>query len=101
MAIIFSGFCGLITLPLALAAFKPDAGVSRVVLWFHRLIGPKWFLTAYITVMVPSVFLIVYGMQVAIYIRVRYGKTYFDCPARRDTPSLSARRLDQRDQVDD
>ena len=101
MAIVFSGSCGLIALPLALAAFKPEIGVSRVVLWFHRLIGPRWFLTAYMAVMVPLVFVMMYGMQVAIYIRVRHGKKYFDFPTRRDAYSVAVPDLDQRLRVDD
>jgi len=78
--IVFSSLTGLTILPLVLAAFKPDARFARIVLWFHGLTGPDWFLPAYMVVTLPLFLVALYGMRLAIFIRIRYGKKYFDLP---------------------
>jgi hypothetical protein len=95
-AIVFSGFWCLVALPLALAAFSPHLRISQVVLWFHRLIGPKWFLTAYTAVMLPMALLITYGMNLCIYVRVHHGRKYFDFPKRREGYPLTSTAPNQR-----
>ena len=66
------------------------------MLSFHQLIGLKWFLTAYMAVMVPLALLTTYGMQLCIYVRVHYGKKYFDLPKRREDYPLTSTAPNQR-----
>jgi hypothetical protein len=99
-AIVISALSGLTFVPLAFAALKIDSGVSRAFMWLHRLIGPRWFLPAYSAIMLVLFCLLLYGMQVAIYIRMRYGKKDFNSSTCHDTNNVTALVPDQRNQVD-
>ncbi len=83
MAMVLSSLAGLTALPLMMAAYTPDAWISRVVLWFYGLTGPDWFLPIYTAIMISVLLLIFSGMQLSIFIRVRYGNKYFDMPRKR------------------
>jgi len=63
----FGGLLVIVFGPAAFAMWRPDAPISRPIIWLGRAVGPTAFMVIYFSVMVAVAFILMWGIRVHDY----------------------------------